>query len=64
MEEQTTKDILNVYRSKGLSGITSYASFYQTVQLTYHSCSIEGSELTLLETAELIADHMLRTQTN
>jgi uncharacterized membrane protein len=58
MQEQVPNDIFKVYTAKGLSGITSYASFYQTVQLTYHSCSIEGAELTLLEMAEIIADRI------
>jgi hypothetical protein len=58
MQEQAKNDIFKVYTSKGLSPLVSYDSFRQSVQLTYHSCSIEGSELTLLEIAELIADRI------
>ena len=48
-------EILQVYIAKKLDRFVSYRSFRESVQITYHSCSIEGVGLTILQTAKLIA---------
>lgn len=62
MKEEISDDILNVFIARELSPLVSYHSFRESVQLTYHSCSIEGVELTLLQIAELIAEQILKDQ--
>lgn len=55
-------EILMVYEAKGIDHYMSYRAFREMVQLTYHSCGVEGVDLTLLQTAKLIAMQIIEQE--
>lgn len=60
MQKESQNEIFDIYTKMALNQCVSYYDFRNLVLMTYHSCSIEGAELTLLETAKLIAGEMVK----